>query len=156
MINILVAIVFLLPSIAFAQASPSARHKEPTIRYSGCRCADQTEAALIILEGITVDAEVTLSADGLSPADRQATIFNITSSSAGIKGRTKIRHATSEKNCGVTFDYGRKYKIAARETEDGLETDQCLMRRARPALDKPSPPEGTVDNTGEQSGEKAH
>ncbi len=75
-----------------------------------------------------VDAEVTLSADGLSPADRQATIFNVTSSSTDIEGRTRIWHATKPSQCGVTFDYGKKYSVVARETAEGFETDACLMR----------------------------
>ena len=58
-----------------------------------------------------------------------ATIFDVEKSSNGdYSGRTKIWHDVSEKSCGVTFDYGRKYSVPARINEDGeLETDQCLL-----------------------------
>jgi hypothetical protein len=75
---------------------------------------------------------VTLAPDRISINDRQATIMDVAKSSEDVKGRTRIWHTTSEKSCGVTFDYGRTYEIAVRTTEDGeFETDQCLMRQAR-------------------------
>ena len=98
-----------------------------------CRCPDEPTHGIILLHGIAVDAEVTLNADGLSPADRQATIINVNSSNTDIKGRTKIWHSTNRNQCGVTFDYGKKYSIAVRKTEQGFETDECLMRRIRTA-----------------------
>ncbi len=122
--------MFLQPAPEVGVRPPSSR-KAPSIRFSECRCPDQDETAFVILEGLVIDAEVTLSADGLSPADRQATIFNINGSNASLKGRTKIWHSTKEKQCGVNFDYGKKYAVAARRTEQGFETDACLMRRLR-------------------------
>ena len=81
------------------------------------------------ITGFVIDAEVVLGADKRSVEERMATIFDVTSSSdPSIKGRTKIWHNVSEDSCGVTFDYGKKYSVPARQSEEGeLETDSCLM-----------------------------
>lgn len=131
MINFVAVLALLLQPAPETEAAPSSDRKTPSIRYSECRCPDKDDSALIILEGLVIDAEVTLSADGLSPADRQATIFKINGSNRSVKGRTRIWHSNKEKQCGVNFDYGKKYEIAARRTEQGFETDACLMRRLR-------------------------
>ena len=135
MIEVLAAVALANAQTEQAPVVP-ADQKKPSVRYSDCRCPDSDEAALAIIEGIVIDAEVTLSADGLSPADRQATIFDVTTKTNDIKGRTKIWHQTKIAQCGVNFDYGKKYQIVVRQTDQGLETDECLMRRVRPA--KPS------------------
>ena len=131
MINFVAVLAILLQPAPETETTPSSARKTPSVRYSECRCPDRDDSALIILEGLVVDAEVTLSADGLSPADRQATIFNISRSSASVSGRTKIWHSTKEKQCGVNFDYGKKYEVVARRLEQGFETDACLMRHLR-------------------------
>ncbi len=97
-----------------------------------CQCTDEIEDGVLTLIGIVVDAEITLAADGISANDRQATIFSINPSTANdYKGRTKIWHSSSKAQCGMTFNYGAKYKLTVRKTEDGaLETDACLMRQA--------------------------
>jgi len=117
------------PDLTESLSAPPAQ----SVHRSKCSCPAERVKGVIILEGVVVDAEMTLAADGLSPADRQATIFNIKrSSDHGMKGRTKIRHSTIRDQCGVSFDYGRKYKIAVQVIEDTIETDECLMRQAEP------------------------
>ena len=105
-----------------------------------CGCASAAPADLTV-EGLVVDAEVLLGPDGRSALDRQATVFNVLPSTrpdrAGdVKGRTRIFHSTAERKCGVAFDYGKNYRVPVRRTEDGaLETDFCLIQRAREAVD---------------------
>ncbi len=96
---------------------------------SKCACKEEDVASLII-EGLVIDAELTLAPDRRSTNDRRATIFNvIVNNEADIKGRTKVWHVSNPDQCGVSFDYGKKYKIALRKTEEGqLETDACLMK----------------------------
>lgn len=94
-----------------------------------CACPDETPPDLITIEGLVVDAEVTLGADRRSVNERQATIFEV-AQPLNDKKRVKVWHSTLEAQCGLTFEYGRKYKITARRTEnDALETDLCLMRQ---------------------------
>lgn len=116
------------------QSTDDALTAPPVLRkvpVNTCTCTGAREPGIIILEGLIVDAEVTLAPDRISINDRQATIMDVAKSSDGVKGRTRIWHTTSEKSCGVTFDYGRTYEVAVRTTEDGeFETDQCLMRQA--------------------------
>jgi hypothetical protein len=106
----------------------------PGIRAS-CPCRDEIPADVLIVEGLVVDAEASLDPDRRAPNDRQATIFDIFRASRGDHSdRTKIWHSTNTNKCGVVFDYGRRYVVAARENEDGaLETDKCLMRAAKAA-----------------------
>lgn len=129
MISFVAVLAMVLQPAPETEAASPLPRKTPSIRYSECRCPDLDDTTLIILEGLVVDAEATLSADGLSPADRQATIFDVNGSNINVIGRTKIWHSTKTKQCGVIFDYGKKYSVATRRTEQGFETDACLMRR---------------------------
>ena len=100
---------------------------------SKCECPPELDPNPIILQGLVIDAMVTLAPGGLSVNERQATVFDVSSSTdKKFKGRTPVWHSNIPDNCGLTFNYGSKYKIAARKNEEGkLETDQCLMRQAR-------------------------
>ncbi len=133
MLSISAGLVFFIAALG-VQSTDDALTAPPVLRkvpVNTCTCADAREPGIIILEGLIVDAEVTLAPDRISINDRQATIMDVAKSSDGVKGRTRIWHTTSEKSCGVTFDYGRTYEVAVRTTEDGeFETDQCLMRQA--------------------------
>ncbi len=133
MLSIGAGLVFVI-SVLGVQSTDDALSAPPVLRKvpaNTCTCADVREPGIIILQGLIVDAEVTLAPDRLSINDRQATIMEVAKSTGGVKGRTRIWHTTSEKTCGVTFDYGRTYKVAVRRAEDGkFETDQCLMRQA--------------------------
>ena len=121
-------------------ASPSQTAQElsapPTTvkKAQSCFCPSQIEADLVTMNGLVVGAEVTLAPDRLSTNERQATIFDIASADqSGINGRTKIWHVTSAAKCGVTFDYGKTYRVVARLTETGeYETDRCLMAPRKP------------------------
>lgn len=129
MLGVLVSLL----ALQSAESAEPPHHKTPTVRAVGCRCSDQTEPGAIIIEGVVVDAEVTLAPGGLSVNDRMATIFDV-KGQGEISGRTRVWHQSNPDQCGVTFDYGLTYKVALRQTEDGaLETDACLMRKTRPA-----------------------
>jgi hypothetical protein len=122
-------------SVDFLSKPPIQIRKAPS-----CQCPETPEDGVLIIEGLVVDAEVTLAPGGLSVNDRQATIFNIlTASEDGLKGRTKIWHSSNLAQCGVTFNYGAKYKLIVRRLKDDdedsakqgvLETDACLMRQS--------------------------
>ena len=100
-----------------------------------CSC-EKTQPPQFMLQGLVVDAEMTLAPDGRNPADRQATIFNIFTATengerADLGRRLKIFHLTNKARCGVRFDYGKEYMVYARKTEEGAyETDYCLMNAA--------------------------
>lgn len=117
----------LIQSSAADLAAPPPRYREGALEPR-CVCTDEPPTGLITLEGLVVDAEVTLAPGGLSTNDRQATIFDVAQSSKGdIKGRTRVWHSTVAAQCGVTFNYGQRYTITTRRLEeDGLETDACL------------------------------
>lgn len=101
----------------------------PTIRKPpACTCSGK-ERPDVTFSGYVIDAKVTLGADRRSIEDRMATIFDVKySDDSTISGRTPVWHDVSAENCGVTFDYGKKYSVMARWGENGeLETDRCLM-----------------------------
>lgn len=103
---------------------PPPNARPPEVReVSRCICNASRKIPEFNIEGFVIDAEVTLGADRRSVEDRMATIFDTEDN-----GRTKVHHYVSDENCGVTFDYGKKYTVAVRRDEDGeLETDRCLM-----------------------------
>ena len=113
-------------------AAPPTYDRARAIR---CSCKDATPA-MLLLEGLVVDAEVTLGPDGRSANDRQATFFNVLKARedgklAKVSGRTKVFHQAGSAKCGVSFDYGKRYAVPVRKTEDGeLETDFCLIANA--------------------------
>lgn len=104
----------------------------PPIRKppSDCTCPANVRSD-VVFSGYVVDAEMRLAADKLSVEDRMATVFDVKESNDGdVSGRTRVWHDVSEAKCGVSFDYGKKYTVAARRNDEGeLETDQCLTRR---------------------------
>lgn len=123
-----------LAVLAMAQTAGDLGAPPPDVRKEPeCRCPETPQDGVLFLRGLVVDAEVTVAPDGRSPNERQATIFTINpSADHDYKGRTRIWHTTKTESCGVTFDYGLQYLLAARRTEDGaLETDACLMRQTR-------------------------
>ncbi|MEO1136355.1 MAG: hypothetical protein AAFW68_07065 [Pseudomonadota bacterium] len=117
----------LLFMIAFQNADPLT--EPPALKdESACICPALKEKPDVTLSGHVVDARVILSADQRSVEDRMATIFDVKTSDAGLTGRTAVWHDVSDAKCGVTFDYGKNYSVAARRGENGdLETDRCLM-----------------------------
>ena len=125
-------LISLLSMAALAQSDAGDLGAPPiTIRKEkSCECPTEIESGLIIIEGLVVDAEVTLAPDRLSVNDRQKTVFNVKASGDhDLKGRVNVWHSSNEKECGVTFDYGQSYKVVLRTLEDGaVETDQCLMK----------------------------
>lgn len=124
-------IAFLLSLNAFgADNSPS--YAPPEIRTPpSCVCPASSEPPDVTFSGYVVDAEVTLGSNRRSVEDRMATIFDVEQSSDGeLEGRTRLWHNADPATCGVSFDYGKKYSVAARWSGDELETDKCLMRAA--------------------------
>ncbi len=133
--KIVLAGIALLAAAA-AQSTERDLTAVPTIRKPPeppkCTCPDEYETGAILLKGLVVDAEMTASPDGSYANDWMATIFDISYASDGAaSGRTRIWHSNAPGKCGLSFDYGRIYKLAVREGEDGYETDKCLMRQAR-------------------------
>ena len=131
-------LIAALSAALFAQASPADLTEPPRLRTPPtplCACADEPQMDFITLEGLVVDAEVTLAPSGRAVNARQATIFDVArASEQGVRGRTRLWHTTIIEQCGVTFEYGRRYTVAARKTEAGdLETDECLMRALAPS-----------------------
>ena len=131
-------LIAALSAAMVAQASPAELTEPPQLRKPAspqCVCAVEGDTDNITLEGLVVDAEVTLAPDRRSTNARQATIFDVArASEQGVRGRTRVWHTTVIEQCGVAFDYGRRYTVAARRTETGdLETDECLMRSLSPA-----------------------
>lgn len=130
-------LIAALSAALFAQASPADLAEPPRLRTPPaplCACADEPQTGFITLEGLVVDAEVTLAPGGRAVNARQATIFDVArASEQGVRGRTRLWHTTIIDQCGVNFEYGRRYTVAARKTETGdLETDECLMRALAP------------------------
>jgi len=116
-----------------AQASAPSLSEPPPIRRlqaPQCVCAGAPPSDYVVLEGLVVDAEVTLAASGRAANARQATIFDVAQAVEDVAaGRTRVFHTTNAEDCGISFDYGRRYSVAVRRTEaDELETDACLMR----------------------------
>ncbi len=93
-----------------------------------CVCPSRVSAD-VTFKGFVIDAKVILGSDRRSVEDRMATIFDVNySDDSKVTGATPVWHHVSESACGVTFDYGKNYTVAARWGENGeLETDQCLM-----------------------------
>lgn len=112
-------------------AAADVQFPEPSVR-APCHCPDAMEPGLVYLEGLVVDAELTVAPDGRTPNDRQATVFDIKPGNAvGVSGRTRIFHSNNTNKCGVVFDYGKQYELVVRKTGDGqYETDKCLMPQA--------------------------
>lgn len=124
-------LIAFLAAFAAAQVSPADLAAPPPLyperpARPACACSEETPANVTTIEGLVVDAEVTLGVDGRSVNDRQATIFEV-ARAVNPDGRVKIWHSTIDAQCGVTFEYGRKYKIVARQAKnETLETDACL------------------------------
>ena len=135
MIGSLFFAVVAASTLQDAQTAPPPAQKTPSIRSNECRCPETIPAPDLLLEGLVVDAEVSLTPDGLDVEDRRATIFTIARGETDVKGRTKIWHTIRTRSCGVNFDYGKKYKIAVRKTEEGFETDACLMKKLKSESD---------------------
>jgi hypothetical protein len=127
----LLAYAFLFGMTALAADGPVPDLTEVPARKerSKCVCPAATDKGVVSLSGYVVDAKIIPGSDLRSYEDRMATIFDVDSSSdSSITGRTAVWHNISENACGVSFDYGKKYRVAARWNGDGeLETDQCLM-----------------------------
>lgn len=124
--------IFSVSAATVAQAETAAPPATKPLP-SKCVCAqkimENAGEILVVVEGVVVDAQMTLSQDGRLANDRMATIFNLQQDSA-IRGRTPIWHNVDPDNCGVRFDYGRSYKLIVRKLENGvLETDFCLLER---------------------------
>lgn len=123
---------FLASFFLFAAAQGSA-YAPPEIARppaATCRCESAAdEADLVVFIGVAADAEIRADETGRNPARRQATIFRAVRVRAGeAENPAYVWHATDREACGLSFDYGRQYTVRARRSEDGLETDACLMR----------------------------
>lgn len=125
-------IAFILALNINASLDPDPYAPPEIKQLPSCVCPSTLERPDVLFSGYVIDAEVVLGSDRRSVEDRMATIFDVKWSNDGeVEGRTRLWHTTSAEACGVSFDYGKKYSVAARWAEDGgLETDRCLMRAA--------------------------
>lgn len=110
-----------------AAPPPLPMRDAPAIR---CACPAQEPVERIVFTGIVVDAELRVDASGRAVEPRQATVFRlIRADDPSLETPVKVWHPIESERCGLSFDYGRQYTLAARRTETGaLETDQCLLR----------------------------
>jgi hypothetical protein len=100
--------------------------------YAFCSCNVVDEALLVRFTGYASEAELTLSEDPLRTNDRQATIFRVVRGmSDDVAAKTKVYHRTNPAKCGVSFDYGKRYDVAAVKKDGVLETDWCVMGKPR-------------------------
>lgn len=126
--------VFIILGAAAAVSAP-AMAQPPEIRTPppACRCEAAAPENAVVFEGIAIDAEITVDETGAAPAARQATVFRVTRRVDGaVENPARVFHVTDPDDCGVAFDYGKRYRVAARETEDALETDRCLIAAVAP------------------------
>jgi len=125
-------IAFILALNINASLDPDPYAPPEIKELPSCVCPSTRERPDLMFSGYVVDAEVMLGSDRRSVEDRMATIFDVSWSNDGdIEGETRLWHPTSAETCGVSFDYGKKYSVAARWSGGGeLETDKCLMRAA--------------------------
>jgi hypothetical protein len=140
-----------LAMLVFAAATPAdppAMKAPPSL----CVCRSKNEVAATF-EGVAVDAEMILAANGKDVAPRQATIFRVmkivyASPESTVKERkaelfpttrsptgellrsAKVWHVVDPDSCGVRFAYGRRYTVKARLVGGAFETDSCLSPAA--------------------------
>jgi len=96
--------------------------------YSKCKCID-AKPSVKSFDGVVIDAALFLGTDGRFVADRQATIFRVVD---GLDGETvKVFHSTKPEQCGLSFDYGKEYRIAVRSEKGIYETDYCIDPRSK-------------------------
>lgn len=115
------------------QTTPSGDFRPRVIDpYALCSCKAADEASLVRFTGYASDAELTLSDDPLKANDRQATIFRVVRGmSDDVAEMTKVYHRVNPAKCGVSFDYGKRYDVAAVKKDGVLETDWCVMGKPR-------------------------
>ena len=96
--------------------------------YAKCRCeAEGAEKADAEFTGLVTDAQTFLAEDGKSIADRQATVLRVLD---GLDEKTvKVFHSTMPDNCGLTFDYGKRYEVSVRSVDGNYETNYCIDPR---------------------------
>jgi hypothetical protein len=117
-----------------AQGEPGGEFRPRAVDpYARCRCEAVDAAATVRFTGIVSDAELTAGEDGRTANPRQATIFRIVKSGAGgLAERVKVWHRTDPAQCGIRFDYGKRYDIVAVTKDGEFETDWCVMGKPRP------------------------
>ena len=138
MLNIWAVIFLSASSQSIEPQQPSTKEtiEEKTKRISvrnapACVCDDEELTDITYIDGLVIDAKVLLGKDNRTVEGRMATIFKVRTSGKNYSTQT-IWHTQKKAECGVTFDYGKYYKIPVRETEDGmLNTDQCLIDKAK-------------------------
>ena len=110
-----------------ASAPPQLRTPPQSDPYARCVCVDVDQSTLVSFTGVVVDAQLLLGEDGRSPADRQATIFRVVKTLKGeVASPARIWHVTAPENCGVTFDYGKRYTVVAINNDGAFETNWCV------------------------------
>ncbi len=147
------SIVMLLAAVLLAQATinlqgdvrvpapETAAPPPPTTEayvedpYRLCICPATPPDDVVTFLGSPKDAELSLAPDGLSVLPRQATIFSVLDDQKAALGEeVKVWHVTKPADCGLTFEYGKRYQVNATRVDGALETSWCLdPRRPKPA-----------------------
>ncbi len=125
----------LLVALAIAQTAPAVPSGPPEIirpdPYAACVCSAAEPSGVIEIDGVVQDAELRIGPDGLSVLPEQATVFQVISSSdSAVTGTIKVYHSTRPSECGLAFDYGKRYRVRAlRESGGRLTSNYCLDPR---------------------------
>ena len=117
-----------------AQAAPPAAFgKAREIdAYALCSCKTIDPLTIVRFQGFASDAEMTLGEDGKTANARQATIFRVLKGAgADVPPLARVYHVTDPAKCGISFDYGKRYDVAAVKKDGVLETDWCRMGKPR-------------------------
>lgn len=120
-----------IAAVALAQSSLS---EPPLVRavdpYARCTCSAEAQSDVIEIDGIVRDAELRVGPDGRSVLPEQTTVFSvIAASDADVGEMVRVRHDTRPSKCGLSFDYGKRYRIRVVGTDGGFRSDYCLDPR---------------------------
>ncbi|MEM1397512.1 MAG: hypothetical protein AAGH38_08710 [Pseudomonadota bacterium] len=98
--------------------------------YDLCECPATEPEGVLEFQGIVQDAELRLGPDGRSVLPEQATVFSVIRSSApSIADRVKVFHSTKPEDCGLSFDYGKRYRVRVLPDADRFVSNYCLDPR---------------------------
>ncbi|MEM6413763.1 MAG: hypothetical protein AAF720_03810 [Pseudomonadota bacterium] len=120
----MLALVLIALAQSTAPEPPATKVADP---YEECTCTADHKIVETEFVGLVQDARLSLAPGGLSVLPRQRTVFKVISSKdRSIKDTVEIWHETKPQDCGITFNYGKRYRVPLRRVKGGLETDYCL------------------------------
>ena len=97
-----------------------------TSAAAACSCARNPTAEGILSSATAVFTGIAEDSRTIGP-NRSITTFRVVESFKGAKaGTIKVQHNSgSSASCGVTFEVGKTYTLAAHRTQNGLSTGLC-------------------------------